>query len=140
MTCSNQLSALSFELLPVGLMFGGAIDDGDCFFDTVCQVLRALDYAKFGKLQARDVRKAVKAFWDAKSDKDAADDFGALTFDISIGLPSCVTSVGAFKNWLVQPAEYIKQKTQSQAGQGGFQEFPTSPYWGGIMDFQVAAH
>ena len=95
MTCSNQLSALSFQLLPEGLMFGGAIDDGDCFFDTVCQVLRALDYAKFGKLQARDVRKAVKAFWDAKSDKDAADDFGALTFDISIGLPPCIASVGA---------------------------------------------
>ena len=120
-------------------MFGGAINNGDCFFDAVCQVLRALD-VKFCKLKADDVRKAVKKYWDAKSDEDAAEDFGALKQDLSIELPSCVTSFKDFKNWLVQPADYIKMKVKHQSGQPGFAEFATVPYWGGIMDFQVAAN
>jgi hypothetical protein len=136
-TCSIQLSALS-KLLPEGLMFGGAIDNGDCFFDAVCQVLRALDSSAFGKLRAVDVRHAVKSHWDAKSDKVAKDDFDALKYDESLMLPSCITSFDGFKRWLALPADFIKQRAQRQKGQAGFEEFATSPYWGGIMDFQVA--
>ena len=139
-TCSIELSALSLKLLPEGFMFGGAIDDGDCYFDSVCQVLRALDDDKFCKLTAGNVRKAVKKYWDAKPDEVAADDYDALKHDPAIQLPSCVTSVENFKRWLILPADFIKMRAELQDGMPGFEVFATSPYWGGIMDFQVAAH
>ena len=140
-TCSIELNALSQpNLLPEGLMLGVAIANGDCFFDAVCQVLRALDSDKFGNLKAGDVRKAVKMFWDAKSDEDAAADFASLKNDHSLMLPSCVDSLEAFKRWLALPADFIKKRAQRQLGEPGFGDFATSPYWGGIMDFQVAAH
>jgi hypothetical protein len=136
-TCSIELSAL-FHLLPKGLMLGGAINNGDCFFDSVCQVLSASKLQKFGRVKSVDVRLAVKEFWDAKSNEEAAGDFGALKNDTSLMLPSCITSVGDFKNWLKLPAGYIAQKARIQGGQPGFGEFATVPYWGGIMDCQVA--
>ena len=140
-TCSIELNALSQpNLLPEGLMLGGAIDDGDCFFDAVCQVLRALDDEKFCKLKSVDVRLAVKKYWEAKSDEDAAADFASLKNDHSLMLPSCVDSFEAFKRWLTLPADFIKTRALLQLGEPGFGDFATSPYWGGIMDFQVAAH
>jgi hypothetical protein len=121
-------------------MLGGAIDNGDCFFDAVCQVLRALDFTKFCKLKADDVRKAVKKYWDAKSDEDAAEDFENLKHDSSIDLPLCVTSAEKFKRWLILPADFIKDRADRQAGKAGFDYFAMLPYWGGFMDLQVAAH
>ena len=133
-TCSTELSSLSL-LLPKGLMFGGAPDDGDCFFDAVFQVFRALGIPNLGR--CADLRLTVKAFWDGKSEVEAEDDYAALLHDSTIQLPTCVTNLHGFKNWVIQTPEYIANKVLLQQGLAGFGEFPSYPYWGGILDFQV---
>jgi hypothetical protein len=145
-TCSPELSAelraLS-SLLPEGMILGVSPTDGDCFFDSVCQGFCASGIPNITRGQ--DVRLAVKAFWDKKSQTEAADDFGALLCgDATINLPSCYAGLDAlkklqgFKSWVSQDAQYIASKVRKQVGKAGFhQEFPTYPYWGGILDCQV---
>jgi len=146
-TCSIELNATLSEgkLLPEKLMLGGADGDGDCFFDSIFQVLEVFRIPNCQRCV--DVRLAVKNFWDAKREDEAlADLINLESCDNTFLLPPCVADLKGmkklegFKNWLVQPAWFIKQKVERQAGKAGFEEFPTSPYWGGIMDFQVAAH
>jgi hypothetical protein len=140
-TCTPELSALS-SLLPEGMMLGGSPTNGDCFFDSVFQVFRAWGIRKITK--CHDVRRAVRDFWQGKSNEDAMDDFTAVLWDTTINLPSCYANLDAFeklesfKKWVLQDAQYIASKVQKQAGKAGFdQEFPTYPYWGGILDCQV---
>jgi hypothetical protein len=141
-TCTPKQNALN-SLLPEGMMLGGSSTNGDCFFDSVFQGFCALGSIPKIK-RCHDVRLAVKNFWDGKSEKEAADDFGALLFDTTINLPSCYAGLDAlkklegFKNWLAQDPQYIILKLQNQLEKPGFvQNFPTYPYWGGILDFQV---
>jgi hypothetical protein len=123
------------------MILGVSSPDGDCFFDSVCQGFCALGIPI---TRSQDVRLAVKAFWDGKSETDAADDFSALLCDATINLPSCYSKLddlkklNRFKNWLVQDAQYVASKVRNHLGKVGFdQDFPTYPYWGGILDCQV---
>jgi hypothetical protein len=144
-TCSIELSALSErKLLPEGLMLGGAIDNGDCFFDSIFQVLKFFGIPNCQRCV--DVRFAVKKSWDAKREEDASADLNNLeSCDNTLLLPSCVADLKGlkklegFKNWLIQPADYITDRVNRQLGKPGFSDdFPTHPYWGGFMDLQVA--